>query len=235
MDRPGNAEHGALKLIGLLLALNLGVFLAGMALQRWSPPATEAQVYNAEKIRLLALPVLPAARNPAQLASPASAPAAAEETGAEMNLRCLSWASLDLAALNAIEARLQQAGIVADAYEIELEKPLGWWVYLPPVPSKLELQARIEALQRLAIADFAPVRGGSMRNAISLGAFAKLAQARARAASLTKQGIQDVKYGPRPEAGLARLIVSDAVPAAALAKLNAVWSQDLQPARCRND
>ena len=53
------------KLIGLLLALNLGVFLAGMAMQYGSPAARAPLVFNAEKITLLAAPSVASARMPA--------------------------------------------------------------------------------------------------------------------------------------------------------------------------
>lgn len=223
MDRAG---IGSYKLIGLLLAVNLGVFLAGMAMQRWMPAAPAPLVFNAEKIRLLALP---AGAN-ARLAAPAP------DAAVKSHPRCLSWRTLDADGLAAIEAHLAQAGISADAYDIELEnepgKKLGWWVFLPPLKGKVALQAAIDELRGLGVDDYAPVRGGSMRNAISLGAFAKLVQAREHAAKLSGKGIKGVKYGPRPETGAARLAFSAAVPETALANANTDWPNALTPARC---
>ena len=43
------------KLIGLLLALNLGVLLAGLALHFWPASDSPSASFNADKIRLLAL------------------------------------------------------------------------------------------------------------------------------------------------------------------------------------
>ena len=132
----------------------------------------------------------------------------------------------------AIEAHLKQAGIAANAYDIELAKQLGWWVFLPPAENKEALQAMVDEVRRLGVTDYAAVRGGSMLNALSLGAFGKLAQAREHAARLAKKGIKGLKFGPRPESGEARLVFFESVPSSALPKAEAGWPSGLQPERC---
>lgn len=234
MDRTG---IGSRKLIGLLLALNLGVFLAGMAFQYGSPAARAPLVFNAEKITLLAVPTVTSTQVPAAETAVApgvqASPAPAQsETGIAASPRCLSWKSLDAEGLISIEAHLKQIGIASNAYDIELAKKLGWWVYLPPVENKEALQATIDEVRRLGVLDYAVVRGGSMRNALSLGAFAKLAQAREHALGLSKKGIKGVKFGPRPEAGEARLVFSESIPIGALAKAESGWPSGLPPTRC---
>jgi len=232
---------GSRKLIGFLLALNLGVFLAGMALQYWSPVVRAPLVFNAEKITLLAVPTVSSAQTQAveKVVDPGvqpnpqtSPPPTQSETEVEANPRCLSWKSLDAKTLMAIEAHLKQAGIAANAYEFELLKKLGWWVFLPPAENKEALQAMIDEVRRLGVTDYAAVRGGPMLNALSLGAFAKLAQAREHAARLSKKGIKGVQFGPRPEAGEVRLLLSESVPGSALAKTGSGWPNGLQPERC---
>jgi len=238
MDRAG---IGSRKLISLLLALNLGVFLAGMALQYWSPAERAPLVFNAEKITLLAVPPVSSARTPAaqQAVDPdiqpnpqTSPPPAQTETEVEANPRCLSWKSLDAKSLMAIEANLKQAGIAANAYDFELQKKLGWWVFLPPAENKEALQAMIDEVRRLGVTDYAAVRGGPMLNALSLGAFAKFSQAREHTARLSKKGIKGVQFGPRPEAGEVRLLLSESVPGSALAKAGSGWPKGQQPERC---
>jgi hypothetical protein len=234
MDRTGIAPR---NLIGFLVAINFGVFLAGMALQHWSPVAPAPLVFNAEKIRLVASQAAPSSRlvaseKTAQPGSQATPPAVQSETRVEQSPRCLSWKSLDLAGFLAIETHLKRIGIAANAYDIELEKDLGWWVFLPPTENAAALQATIDGVRRLGVTDYAAVRGGSMRNALSLGAFAKLEQARERAAGLSKKGIKDVKFGPRPETGEARLVFSESVPGNALPDTEAGWPSGLKPARC---
>lgn len=237
MDRPGNGRASALKLLGLMLALNVGVLLAGLAMQYWSPAAPAPLVFNAEKIHLLASPT-PFEREIVgvdQLAAPANpliAVVPPSGAGDASNLRCLSWEALDSDALTEAEAYLQKIGIATDDYRIELDKTLGWWVFLRPFKDKAELDAMIEAVRRLGVNDLAPVRGGSMRNALSLGAFATLAQARAHAASLGKKGVKEVKYGPRPESGVARLIISESISDTLLSNAESGWPKGLQPSRC---
>jgi len=207
------------KLIGLLLALNLGVLLAGTALQLWAPDAARMAVFNAEKIRLLEVP-------PATLETPPPGPAPLEPVvAAEVpeTARCFAFDGLNQTAFEAIEAYLQQAGIAASAYTLELEKKLGWWVFLPPLDNPEEAPAVLAGIERLGVSDFALVRGGVMRNAVSLGAFGQLAFARQHAATLSAKGIDGVKFGPRPESGAVRLDYADNLDDATLAKLRADW------------
>lgn len=218
-------------LIGLLMALNLGMFLVGMVLQRWLPEETPAVVFNAEKIRLLALP---SAVLPVQPVAPPGSPALPEVVATEPPVtRCMVWPRLDPAGLRAVEAHLSEAGISSGDYAINLEQKLGWWVFLPPLDSEAAAQAMIEEIMRLGIKDYALVRGGAMRNAISLGAFASLAKAREHAAGLSAKGVEQVQFGPRPESGAARLILSETLAEARIVKLPA-WPKGLQPARCEN-
>jgi hypothetical protein len=166
------------RLIGLLLALNFGVLLAGLALQYWSGQTPPAALFNADKIRQLDLsqpartPVVavaePAPLPPVEAA--ASAPAEPVAPAAPLS-RCLQWPSLDVTAFQAIERYLSQSGFTFEDSALVLEKTLGWWVFLPPQENQIEVQARVDEITRLGITDFALVRGGSMRNAVSLGAF----------------------------------------------------------------
>jgi hypothetical protein len=216
------------KLIGLLLALNLGVLLAGTALRHWSPNPASPAVFNAEKIRLLEAPPVTAASNPPPPAAlePVVAPDAPETA------RCLAFDGIDQHVFEAIEDYLKQAGIATSAYTLELEKKLGWWVFLPPLENPADAPAVLAGIQQLGISDFALVRGGSMRNAVSMGAFGQLAFARQHAATLAAKGVNGVKFGPRPESGAARLVYADRLADATLAKLRAGWPKVATPKPC---
>ncbi|OYY93391.1 MAG: hypothetical protein B7Y41_11510 [Hydrogenophilales bacterium 28-61-23] len=246
------------RLLGLLLAINVGVFAAGMALQYWPQPVRAPVVFNADKIRLLGIAGIPAPRiaaasleskNPEPELEPdattepgvppvesdsveAGAKPAPDKPVAESRPQCFSWSRLDADTLNAIQTHLKRSGIGVDAYDVELEKKLGWWVFMPPVETQADLRANVDEVRSLGVTDFAPVRSGSMQNALSLGAFAKLAQARKRAAELSKLGLSAVKFGPRPESGVARLVFSSQVPDKALHALESGWPKGLKPARC---
>lgn len=225
------------RLIGLLLALNVGVMLAGLALQQWSSQDTTPALFNADKIRQVVVPA--ASRSTVvTVTQPATPPtqAAAEtvEPDAPVNSlsRCLQWPSLDVAAYQFIERYLTKSGLAVDDAEITLERTLGWWVFLPPLENQIELQARIDEITRLGITDFALVRGGSMRNAVSLGAFARSAQARQHVANLSRKGVKGMQYGPRPEAGQARLLLPASLADKFLEKLLAAWPREVRPEAC---
>jgi hypothetical protein len=222
MDRSGAKLR---KLTGLLLALNLGMFLAGMAWQYAAKDDSPPLLFNAEKIRLLSLPpaVARASNEPVAAANPAPDGVVS---------RCLAWDKLAAAELVSVEALLKQAGIEAGSYDIELDKTLGWWVFLPPLESPDDLQAKLEEIVALGIKDYAPVRGGLMRNAISLGTFSSLAQAREQVARLTGKGIQGIEFGPRPDSGRVRLLLAESVPESALLSLRTVWPEGLQATPC---
>lgn len=56
--------------------------------------------------------------------------------------------------------------------EIEKEQ-IGFWVVIPPVEDGSQAQAKIEELAKVGVEDIWHFRGGGMKNAISLGMFAK--------------------------------------------------------------
>jgi len=259
MDRAGKRSRIALKGVGLLLALNVGVFAGGMVLQYWAPATQAPVVFNAEKIKLLQLPAEQDAEpvsealasdelasSEATLAEEAEAAVeamAAEPTVQEQSAnkprveeikgsRCLSWATLDAESLQRVETHVQQIGFSASNYTFTLDKTLGWWVFLPPRANKAELDAAIKEVRRLGVSDFAPVRGGSMRFAISLGAFSSFEQARSHAVTMLSMGVRGVKFGPRLESGQVRLIISDSIADAELPAADSGWPQGLQPTPC---
>lgn len=217
------------RLIGLLLLLNLGVLIAGLALDRWGGQSRAPLGFNAEKIRLLDAPdVDPTdAREPAFAVATAATAAAATDS-----LSCLSWPRLDADALVAVETRLRQAGIGVADYDIRLGRDLGWWVYLPPLDDAEQRQARMAEIRQKGISDLAPVRSGAMVNAISLGVLPSLEKARAQAAMLSAKGVEGVRYAPRPGVGEARLLLSPRVATRALPALAEGWPAALVPARC---
>jgi hypothetical protein len=231
------------KLIGLLLALNLGMLAVGLAWQFAAREAPQPVMFNADKIRLLDLPPTlqpDQAETVADAVNLTPAVVAPEEmaqtTPQIANLRCLAWQRLDATGLRAIEAYLKQVDIKPGAYSIELEKKLGWWVFLPPLEDAAAGQARIDQIIQLGIKDYAQVRSGPVRNAVSLGAFSNLAQARQHAEFLTNKGLKGIDFGPRLESGVASLTFSAAISDAELAKLATQlkigWPNGLQPAAC---
>ncbi|MDD5388426.1 MAG: SPOR domain-containing protein [Gallionellaceae bacterium] len=229
------------RLIGLLALLNGVVLIAGLSMEQVRGKPGVLVDFNADKVRLLGRVERqePAPANMVKTADDAESPEATVAppralvtAAATTSPRCLAWPALDDGLLGEIETRLQGAGITAARYDIHLDKRLGWWVYLPPFAEAEAMQAAIDEVRQKGVNDFAPVRGGEMKNAISLGAFPTRAKAQAQLERLRKLGVQGLRMGPRPKSGSARLSIASAVPDAQLAGLSAGWGKGRAPAAC---
>lgn len=211
--------------IGLLLLLNGGVLLAGLGLGVWLSKPGPTPEFNADKIRLLESPQsAQETHTSAEVAPVAQAEVAARRA-------CLSWPRLDADGLAAVQAHLDSRGVAAER-EFRVDKPLGWWVYLPPLPDAEALRVALEEVSAKGIRDFAVVRGGRLANAVSLGVFPSLDKARAHAATLQAKGLRGLRFGPRPEAGPVRLLWQEKADGTPAASLGEGWPQGLTPAVC---
>ncbi len=221
----GRQGFGLRGLTGLLLALNGGVLLVGLCLAYWPGHEVPTLEFNADKVGLLARPDAPSA------AARSSTPA-----GPVTTAPCLLWDKLAADDLETVEATLGSLGLGQGQYDFLLDKPLGWWVYLPPFPDAAALGQAMDAIRARGVTDFAPVRGGSMANALSLGAFPSLAKARLQARLLADKGVAGVRYGPRPGNGPLRLVLVGGTAGAAgedwPSRLKAELPASLQPGAC---
>jgi len=162
----------------LLVLANVGFF----AYANWlRAPDSSAELIpklqvNPERIRIMA---------PSEKVRTGGAPRDA--------LACLEWglfAGADVARADAAVATLQLPGVmiqraVADAG--------GYWVYLPPMKTKAEVDKRVASLKARGVKDFYVVQdAGQWRNAISLGIFKSEDTARSMAAKLKQGGVQGV-------------------------------------------
>jgi hypothetical protein len=218
------------RLIGLLALLNGVMLVAGLSMEHFRGQPAALVSFNADKVRLLGRVERPAAAKDDPVAAeevPADVPAEpvkpAEPTTplapTPVATRCLAWPALDAGLLSEIETRLRSAGIADSRYDIQLRKRLAWWVYLPPFADAEATQVAIEVARQKGVKDIAPVRGGEMANAVSLGAFPTLAKARAQLEKLRALGVQGMHAGPRPDSGAVRLVIAEDVPEARLAEL----------------
>ena len=182
MDRAGS---GFRRLIVLLLLVNLAVLAAGWAGTVWLRQPAPLVTFNTDKIRLLedALP-----RHAGEVEDETAAPLIqeAEATGQENRIavaQCMTWVTLDADHLAQLEAHLRGLGVAQNAYDLSLNSGmrLGWWVYLPPFADETALRAVMEDARAKGVVGISPVREGSMRRALSLGAFPTLDAARTHA------------------------------------------------------
>lgn len=229
------AGSGVRRLIGLLVLLNIGLFVAGWVMQYLARAPDYLPAFNADKIVLMAADDAPdagvaddARASPPEAVAEPTVPPQAGVTD------CLRWRALDAAGVARLEAHLRERGVPERAYDLLAEMPggasNGWWVYVPPLPDEAAAQAVIADARARGVTDLAPVRGGAMRNAVSLGVFRGLADAREHAARMSALGVRAVVYGPRPQAGLISL-----TPLAgpdSLKALKGAWPAGLAPDAC---
>lgn len=224
MHSPGS---GLRRLTILLVILNLGVLLAGWGGTVWKRQGPALVTYNADKIQLLE-DVLPA--KPAE--PTVEDPMAEAQEIAQALPPCPAWASLDADGIAQVQAYLRQAGVADADYDLLVEMRLGWWVYIPPLENAAALQVVMEDARAKGVKDMAPVRSGSMFNALALGTFPTLEGARRHAQDMTRKGLREVRYAPRPGAGAIRLVVVKDSSAMQRA-LSGTWPVGLEPKACK--
>ncbi|HZX33726.1 MAG TPA: SPOR domain-containing protein [Rhodocyclaceae bacterium] len=74
----------------------------------------------------------------------------------------------------------------------------GWWVFIPPLPSKADAERKAGELKRMGVSDFFVVQdAGPNRFAISLGVFSNEQGANDQLANLKAKGVRSAKVGQR--------------------------------------
>jgi hypothetical protein len=121
------------------------------------------------------------------------APAAADRASAPAKApaACLEWgvfAGPDVARAAAALARL---GLPEGSVERAVTDAGGYWVYIPPLKTKVEVDRKIGELKALGVTEFFVVQEATQwRNAISLGIFRSEEAARAFLATLRERGVR---------------------------------------------
>lgn len=226
----GRPRLGLRGLTGLLVALNAGALLVGVLVSVWPERQGAVLEFNGDKVKLLSLQIPESGSSPQPHVEPSAQEPARPDSQADTG--CLAWQALDGDNLGKVEAALKNLGLGREAYQLTLEKPLGWWVYLPVFRSTEALRQAMDELRLKGVGDMAPVRSGSMANALSLGAFPSLDKARLQAERLTAKGVAGVRYGPRPGSGPIRLTLSGEPPADFSTSLETALPPSIRPGAC---
>lgn len=112
---------------------------------------------------------------------------------------CLVWEHLS--APDADRLAVMLAGKFADfkvARRVVAAEGNGWWVFIPPLATKVDADKKAGELKQLEVSDFFVVQDGPSRFAISLGVFSSEKGAQDRLADLKAKGVRSAKAGPRP-------------------------------------
>lgn len=188
MDRARSERAG--KLVFALAVANLLVLAAGLIGWLHSAQPSALPEFNAEKIQL---------RHPPDAPRPA-----AREPAARLEIdeaQCLAMEGIDQARFETLRAALSALAFNEETCRFLLPRPLGWWVFWPPVYEAAERERVMQALRAAGVREVLPIRSGPMMQAFSLAVFDEEAQARAMRDGLRQKGLDGVQYGPRPHSG----------------------------------
>lgn len=166
-------------LFTLLILANLG--LAAYALFAPPKPSPDAvlldQQLNADKIRIVP-------PRPAVIPSRKSA--------------CIEWGAFSTAELPGARDAIDTLGLGQNVSVVEVQALAGWWVYIPPLKDKAEVDRKIAELKALGVDEyFAVENGGIANNAISLGIFKSEDAANNFLAALQARGVRSARVGQR--------------------------------------
>ncbi len=165
-----------------VLLLLANVALAGYAwylsLQLKPDAALLGQQMNADKIRIIApRPMVP---------PPRPKPA------------CLEWGTFGAGELKSAQSALETLQLGERLTSHDVQVVAGFWVYIPPLKNKVEVDRKIAELERLGVKDYYAVEGqGPMKNAISLGIFRTEEAAIGYLERLQQKGVRSARAGNR--------------------------------------
>ena len=171
----------------VLLAANLG--LAAFPYLRGRLPNPDAQLVrqqmNADQIRIVAPRPTPAPAAVAALPAPGV---------------CIEWGSFGAADLPRAQAALEGLALGERVRKAEVAVSTSYWVYIPPLKSKPDMDRKSRELKELGITEYSPVlEAGRWRYAIALGVFRNEDGAKRHLALLREKGVRSAQVGEREQ------------------------------------
>lgn len=176
-------------LVFILVAANLTFFAwaQGYLGVRENPDAVRlTQQLAAEKMVLLSRDEPPQGKPPAPV----------EQKPAQE--KCLAWPSLNAASADRLEALLTERFSGLRRTRHVIPEASSWWVFIPPLASKVEADKKAQELKRLGAPEFFVIQEvGPNRFAISLGIFSSESAAEERLEALRAKGVKSAKSARR--------------------------------------
>ena len=118
-------------------------------------------------------------------------PPAPPRSAAAMPVACLEWGVFAGPDVARAEAALVRLELPDGQIDRALADAGGYWVYMPPLKTKPEIDRKIGELKALGVTEFFVVQdAGKWRNAISLGIFRTDEAAQAFLAKLKERGVR---------------------------------------------
>ena len=111
---------------------------------------------------------------------------------------CLEWGPFGASDQKAAQSALEALKLGEQLTSHEVQVVASFWVYIPPLKNKAEVDRKIAELERLGVKDYYAVEGqGPMKNAISLGLFRTEEAATGYLEGLQQQGVRSARTGNR--------------------------------------
>lgn len=148
---------------------------------------------------------------------------AAPETTKSGTLTCFEWGDFSGPDLSRAKAALSDLQLADKFTQREIEREIGYWVYMAPLRNKAAVKRKIGELKALGINEYFVVQNsGSWQNAISLGVFKTRDAAQNFLHVLNTKGVRTARVGERVSTVKATLFVLNSLDAAIVAKLTAI-------------
>jgi hypothetical protein len=175
----------------LLLAGNL-VF-GGYVYLREHAPNPDAQLLrnqvNADQLR-----IVPPRPKPIPVPSSPQAQTTATPSA------CMEWGSFGSGELARAQVAVDRLALGDRVRRIEVSVTVGYWVYIPPLKTKADMDRKAGELREIGVLDHYPVlEAGRWRYSISLGIFRSEESARKYLASLRAKGVRSATIGNREQ------------------------------------
>lgn len=111
---------------------------------------------------------------------------------------CIEWSAFSAAELPVARDAIGALGLGPRVSTVEVQVVAGWWVYIPPLKSRAEVERRIAELAERGVNEYYAVESaGEMRNAISLGIFKSEEAANNYLQTLRSKGVRSAEVGRR--------------------------------------
>lgn len=111
---------------------------------------------------------------------------------------CLEWGVMSGADVARADAALAGLELPAGSVRRIAADATGYWVHIPPVKSKAELDKKLGELKAFGVTDYSAVQDANLgRNAISLGVFSTEDAAQSRLAALKEMGVRSAVMDAR--------------------------------------
>ena len=255
-------------IVGLLLLANLALFgwmRWGGMLTVDADAVTAQAPLNADKIKLLAMqplsasapvsavsgvpltlsPIASAPAAAAAVSAPAaaapavSAPVAVAPPAAPKAASCAEWGEFSGDDLARAQKALTTLALGDKLTQRSVEQDHGYWVYIPPMKKRAQIEKKIAQLKEHGVKDyFVVLEKGRWLNAISLGVFKSNEAAQNFLDTLDTKALGPVKLGIRKSKLKFTVFVMKGLDAGMVDKLNALQKgfpdSELKVSACGN-